>query len=189
MWPDRKQFSQRSFLRTKVSLWSTDCFLNSRQWVNQWSLLHKWRLGVGFARSGPAGEFLLPWKTLLLGRSPWIPKFSPFRGLWFLGSFPLLFRSLVTFPNIGLFKALAFDSENLAMSSNVISLCLLLVMSSATSCHLCLSWKGSLSITLCKLSGFSTLLRQPISFKVFLWEKQKTSVMPGHFCALSEAHL
>ena len=78
MWPDRKQFSQRSFLRTKVSLWSTDCFLNSRQWVNQWSLLHKWHLGVGFARSGPAGEFLLHRRHYCWVDLPEYQSFRPF---------------------------------------------------------------------------------------------------------------
>ena len=34
--------------------------------------------------------------------------------------------------------------------------------------------KGSLSITVCRLSGFSIFLRQPISFKVFLQPVRRT---------------
>lgn len=50
-------------------------------------------------------------------------------------------------PNTLWFKALPFDVTKLALSSYVISLCLLFVISLATSCYLCLRRRGGLSIT------------------------------------------
>ena len=55
---------------------------------------------------------------------------------------PSLVSAVLMVLNTGWFKALAFDSTKLGLSSNVISLCLLFVISSATLHHLCLSGRG-----------------------------------------------
>ena len=54
------------------------------------------------------------------------------------------------------------------MSAIVTSLAFASVISSATSRHFCRRLKGSLATTFFRLSGFSILLKYPISFNVFL---------------------
>ena len=130
LWPCWKQFSQSPCLRANVSLCSMDCFLNWPQRVNQWSSLHKWHLDLALIESLRCSLFSL------MGS---LPRVAKCRGLRLLEVLPWFLHSVLMVPNTGWFKALAFDSTKLTMSSNVISLCLLFVISSATSHHLCLS--------------------------------------------------
>ena len=163
-----------------VSLCSMDC-LNWQQRVNQWSSFHKWHLGVAFIISRRFSFFALE------GSPPWVAKLSLRRGLQSLEVFPWFLRSVLIVPNTGWFKALAFDSTKLAMSSSVISLCLLFVISSAASRHLCLNGKESLSITLlsaCCLDSRSCWGNPPLSMcSCSLWEGWKTAEVIGHLHA------
>lgn len=76
--------------------------------------------------------------------------------------------------------ALAFAVTKSLRSSIVISLPTFSVMLSATSRHLCLRPYGSLFTIVLSVSGFSILLRYPISLRVFL---HPVSRMENHLSA------
>ena len=65
-----------------------------------------------------------------------------------IGSLSLVSAFIVDGSEYQADETLAFNAKRLVMSAKVISLCLLFVISSAASHHVCISGKGSLSITL-----------------------------------------